>query len=285
MDLIISLESTCDLPKEIIDKYDFKVIGMDFLIDGKVYNSEIDTVLSTNLYSKMKEGSKTSTSQINDEKYLSFFKALSSLNKPVLHLGFTSGLSGTVLAAKRAAEEVNKESSNKIIVVDTLCACSGHGYMAMLVADFAKNASSIEQVVDFAENIKLKLKHCFTVDKLKYLVNGGRVKASTAMIGNLLNIKPILRVDDEGHLVSVSKVISRKKSLNHLADECASTIDNNYKYLIISHADCLEDAKTVEIAVKEQKPDIEVLITDLGAVIGSHAGPGTIALFYVGEKR
>ena len=155
----------------------------------------------------------------------------------------------------------------------------------MLVADFAKTATNIDEVVEFAEKIKFKLKHCVTVDKLKYLVNGGRVKSSTAMIGTLLNIKPILKMDDKGCLISVSKVISRKKSLNFLADEFLNSLDKNYKFLIISHADCFKDAKEVEYAIKQQNPDIKVLITDLGPVIGSHAGPGTIALFYIGDKR
>lgn len=284
MELIISLETTCDLSKELITKHNFKVVDMEFLIDGEVYNTATDGVESTGLYSKMREGIKTSTSQVNESIYLEHFENLLKQGKSVLHLAFSSGLSNTYLSARAAAEKINQNSDVKVYVVDSLCACSGHGLYAIYVKKYAELAKDINQVVTYAENIKHNINHTFTVDNLKYLAQGGRLKNSTAIVGNLLNIKPILHMNEEGKLESIQKVFSRKKSLVSLKDTVKQLYDPQFDICFVSHADCYDDAKAVADMIKAET-SLNVSIENLGPVIGCHAGPGTIALFFMSSKR
>lgn len=281
--LIISLEATCDLPQEIIKENDLRVFNMDFMIDGTIYNTEKDDVISTKLYNQMKAGKKTSTSQINEELYTCLFTNLLQEGKHIIHLALSSGLSNTYNCALNAAEKLNKINANKVYVIDSLCACAGQGFLGVLIKEFSKNATTIEEVLEFTNSTKLKINHIFSVDNLKYLANGGRVKASTAFIGNILNIKPILKCDTNGNLVPYSKVISRKKALSAIVDKMKENYDDTVKTCYLSHADCLLDAEYIKNQIQE-KFNMETVITNLGPVIGSHAGPGTIALFFVGKN-
>ena len=176
-----------------------------------------------------------------------------------------------------------RNNEHKIYVVDSLCACSGQGLLAMLARDYSKDASSVAEVVAYVEKTKLKIAHEFTVDNLKYLANGGRVKGSTAFIGNLLSIKPVMHVDDIGHLVPVGKVISRRKSLQAIVDRVLEHIDPSSSYCFISHADCVADANYVYDSIISHT-QLKPVICDLGPVIGSHSGPGTIAIFYLASS-
>ncbi len=282
--LIITLEATCDMPQHILDEYDLKVIDMDFLIEDRLYNTATDTVVSAELYAKMKKGAKTSTSQINAKLYEEFFQKYLDNDCDILHLAFSSGLSGTGATAVDVAEAINKTSKNKIHVVDTLCACSGQGLIAMLVRDYAKTAQNINDVIEYTKSIIPKIAHIFTVDNLKYLANGGRVKGSTAFIGNLLNIKPVMHMDDSGHLVALSKVISRRKSLQAIVDKVLKERDSSSRYCFISHADCVADANYVYDLICSNS-DMKPIICDLGPIIGSHSGPGTLAVFYLANNR
>ena len=277
----VSLEATCDLSKEIIKNYDLKVFDMDFMIDSEIFSTKNDDVVSTNLYSKMKEGKKTSTSQINEDLYTTYFKELLKENKPIIHLALSSGLSNTYLSALKAAEIINKTSEYKIYVIDSLCACAGQGFLGILTKEFSKTAKSLEEILTYVNETKLKMNHIFTVDNLKYLANGGRLKSSTAFIGNILNIKPVMKCDLNGCLVPYSKVISRKKALCAIVDKMADNYDNTQTTCYLSHADCLADAMFISDQIKN-KFNINTVITNLGPVIGCHSGPGTIALFFVG---
>ncbi len=281
--LIISLEATCDLPKDLITKHNFKIVDMDFLIDGEVYSTSKDDVISTSLYEKMKKGIRTSTSQVNDELYYDFFKKYLKEDSIILHLAFSSGLSCTYKSAVSASNKINEELGNKVYVIDSLCACSGQGMLAILVSQFAKKAKNIEEVIKYAETTKMQLNHIFTVDNLKYLANGGRVKGSTAFVGNLLNIKPVMKMDNEGHLVSYGKVLSRKKSLSALFNKFKETILKGEKLCFVSHADSLDDALFIAKLMEDE--GYSPIVTDLGPVIGCHSGPGTIALFYLANER
>ena len=158
MDLNISIEATCDLVEDLIKQYDFRIVNMDFLIDGEVYNTYSDTVLSTELYTKMRNGIKTSTSQVNMAVYEEHFTKLLSEGKDVLHLAFSSGLSNTYESAVAAANKINETSKNKVYVIDSLCACSGHGLFAIYVRKFAEQCDDINKIITYAENIKLKIK-------------------------------------------------------------------------------------------------------------------------------
>ena len=209
--LIISLEATCDLPDDIIKRHNLKVIDMNYIVGDDEFSTQSYTVTDSGLYEKMEQGKKTSTSQINQTAYEEFFNNLLKENKTILHIAFSSGLSNTYLSAVAAANKLNETHKNKIHVIDSLCACAGHGLLAVLTSEFSKTAKTINEVIDFVDKTKMQLTHSFTVDNLKYLANGGRIKASSAFFGNMLNIKPIMKVDDNGRLVVINKVISRKK--------------------------------------------------------------------------
>lgn len=280
--LIISLEATCDLTPELIRKYDLRVISMNFMIDGQEYSTETDSIESSELYSNMRKGKKTSTSQINETRYVEFFEELLSEGKDVLHIVFSSGLSSTYNSAKKAVEEVNKNHTNKVYLVDSLCGSCGQGLVGILAREYSKEADSVEEVVKYVETIRYRIQQWFSADNLKYLANGGRIKASTAFVGNLLNIKPIMSTDDMGKLVSSGKVISRKKALIALSDKLNSLYDKQFDMCFVSHADCAEDAEFVANLIKEHIV-LKPYVTSIGPVMGSHCGPGTIAIFFVGQ--
>lgn len=282
--LIISLEATCDLPMDSIIKNGFKVLPMTYLIDQKEFSTQFYTVTSSGLYSKMRSGAKTSTSQINQSIYEEFFKNELNDENVILHLAFSSGLSDTYKNALAAAQAINSEKKNKVYVIDSLCACSGQGMYAILVKKYADNCENIDEIINYAENLKLQLNHCFTVDNLKYLVAGGRVKQATAIVGSILNIKPVMRMDNEGRLDAVKKVISRKKSIKTLYDDFVNTYNKSYKLCYISHSDCLADAQLLASEIRNGT-GIEPVITDLGPIIGCHSGPGTLALYYLADRR
>lgn len=283
-DLIISMEATCDLPKELIEKYNFKIINMNYNVGGVCYSTENDTVISTKLYERMRAGERTSTSQINQISYSRFFRELARENKPILHIGFSSGQSGTFYVAKKIADEINEEIGNKIYVVDSLCSCSGQGMLGILAMEYSKNAKNIEELIDYLERTRGLLNHIFSVDNLKYLANGGRISSSSAFIGNILNIKPVMRVDENGALAVTQKVISRKKALMTIFNKAKENYDKNYDICFVSHADCLEDAEFLKSKI-EAETTLKPVITNLGPVIGCHSGPGTIAVYYIGTSR
>ena len=280
--LIISLEATCDLTKDLIKKYNLNVLDMDFMVGEDIFSTKEDDVVSSNLYERMRQGEKTSTSQINQALYEEYFENLLKAGEPILHLAFSSGLSCTCHSASKAAETLNDKYGKKIYVIDTLAACSGHGLLAILTRKFTESAKTIEEVVNFVEKSKLKVRHIFTVDNLKYLANGGRLKTSSAVIGTLLNIKPVMQTDAEGKLVVESKVISRKRALLALFNKMKADYDRQEKMCFISHSDCIEDANFLKEKI-EAELGLEPIITNLGPIIGSHSGPGTLAMFYMEE--
>jgi len=284
MNCIISTEATCDLSKDLIEKYNISVIDMDFIINNEVYSTEKDNVDSTQLYKKMKSGAKVSTSQINEFKYQEYFTKLLQQNKPIFHICLSGNLSATSKTALKVADKINETSKNKIYIIDSLGACSGQGFLAILCSEFAKNCNNEQDLLSYAETTKMKINYIFSVENLKYLANGGRIKQSTAFIGNVLNIKPILKADNTGKLVQTKKVISRKKALVTLFNIFKETNTNESNICFISHADCLEDALVIKELVKKET-NYDVIITNLGPIIGSHSGPGTIAMFYLGKER
>ncbi|MBR4406801.1 MAG: DegV family protein [Clostridia bacterium] len=280
--LIISLEATCDLTKEIIKQYNLDVVDMEFMVGEDTFSTKEDDVVSSNLYERMKQGDKTSTSQINQALYEEHFENLLKTGGPILHLAFSSGLSCTYNSAKKASEVLNEKYGKKIYVIDTLAACSGHGLLAILTRSFSESAKDIGEVVEFVEKTKHKIKHIFTVDNLKYLANGGRLKTSSAIIGTILNIKPVMQTDEEGKLVVESKVISRKKALLSLFEKMKKNYDREEKMCFISHSACLGDAEFLCEKIKTEL-GLEPIIANLGPIIGSHSGPGTLAMFYLEE--
>jgi len=282
--LVISMEATSDITKELAEKYNLCIAPMSFLIDGEEFSTTKHDVVSSGLYEKMREWKKTSTSQINEENYYEFFSELLKNGNEILHIGFSSGLSGSVNSAKLAADRLNNEQGSKIIVIDSLSGCYGQVILGVLAREFSKNATTIEDVVEYVEELKPKIIHRFSVDNLKYLANGGRISGVSAIVGNLLSIKPIIRVDDNGKLVSMMKVISRKKALRTLVNQFKQEVNKNFKFCFISHSDCEVDAVYMKELI-EAETDYLPVIDNIGPVLGCHCGPGTVAMFYVGDKR
>ena len=283
-DLILSLEATCDLDKETIKKYDLSVVDMEFKVGDDFFKTSEHDVVSSGLYEKMVKKQKTSTSQINAYDYEQHFLKLLEQDKPILHLAFSSSLSGTGLVAKQVADELNESHDTKIYVIDTLCGSYGQGLLAILIRENIDKFENIEDVIKFVESNKFKMRHLFTVDTLTYLANGGRLDSKTAFFGNLLNIKPVMHLSRNGKLEVVHKVISRKKSICNLVDMIKKTYDENSKICFIAHANCEKDAIFLESKLKTDF-DINTKIVNLGPVIGAHSGPGTLAIFYLGKDE
>ena len=283
IDVSISLEATCDLEKEYIEQYDLSVIDMNFEVDGESFYTKTDDVVSSKLYEKMTQKKKTGTSQINDYAYEEFFRELLKKNKPVIHLALSSGLSGTVDGARRVAEEINKTSENKIFVVDSLSGSSSQGLLGIVLREKASELNKVEELVAFAEMFKHKMYHYFTVETLTYLANGGRLDSKAAFFGNLLNIKPVMEMSKGGKLEVMHKVISRKKSISSIADLTVKAISEDSPYCFIAHANSEKDAELMKQKI-ELGTKVKTIITNLGPVIGSHSGPGTLAVFFVGKN-
>ena len=284
MDFILSTDSTCDLSDKQYERYGVERICMPYYVDGVEYGGDSAKNMSlSDFYNCMRNGKKTGTSMVNEQQARDYFEKLLKQGKDVLHISFASALSGTYQCVQNVADELNKTNANKIYVVDSKCACLGEGLLVLLVADYAKT-HGVAESYEYAQSKKGKIVHLFTVDTLKYLCQGGRVTKTSATVGNLLKIKPVLCVDDDGKLVAKSKVIGRKISLNKLVDKTVEKKTDESEKIIIAHSDCLNDAIYVRDCI-EKKLKIRAEIGEIGNVIGGHSGPGTVAVFFVGENR
>ena len=279
--MILSTDSTSNLPKKLYADYDISMIPLQIYLDGEIYDDLSEKLPIQDFYNKMKNGAEPKTAQINEQTAREYFERLLTTGDNILHISFSSALSGNTSTIIRVAEELNKTHQNKIVVIDSLNASVGEGLLVLYARDLINEGKSIDEVASSINELKNRTCSYFTVEHLKYLVRGGRVSKFSGALGSLLNIKPILRVDDNGKLVSYKKVISRKKSLNELANICKEKIGDK-KYVYIAHAVCENEAKVVANLVNDQ---IGVLpqIVDLTQVIGSHTGPGLIALFFIGK--
>lgn len=288
-DYIIITDSCCDLTPAIADSSDLAVIPLIVTIEGKEYRNMLDgsEIDSKAFYDKLRAGTTATTSAINPDVFNSVFEDALKADKDILYLAFSSGLSSTYHASTIAADELKeKYPDSKIYCVDTLAASMGQGLLVYLAAEKKKDGATIEEVRDFVEQNKLNLCHWFTVDDLNHLKRGGRVSAATALVGTMLNIKPILHVDDEGHLINVGKARGRKASIESLfAHMKESAINPSEQTVFISHGDCEEDALTLKKMVEKEFSPKGIEINTIGPVIGAHSGPGTLALFFLGDKR
>ena len=235
----------------------------------------------------MRAGGVAKTAAVNSETFAIEFKKLLDKGLDILYIGFSSGLSTTYNSARIAADQLREEyPERKILLVDTLAASAGIALLIDLVIEKKNAGASIEEAAAYAEAMKLKICHWFTVDDLVYLKRGGRISPTAAFFGNMLGIKPVLHVDNDGHLINVLKVRGRKVSIMTLADKYAELCDDEGdKKVYISHADCLSEAEELGRIIKEKYGAETKLITNVGTVIGAHSGPGTIALFFVGKER
>ncbi len=284
----LTTDSTADLPEEYLQKNEISCINLSYILDGVTYGPERN-MSSKAFFKMMREGKMPTTSQVNPEEAKNFFESLIGTHKEILHLAFSSGLSGSYNNTRLAAEEIMEEHPDcRIVVIDTLCASMGEGLMVYKAAKLRDEGKSLDEVVEWLEMNRLKFVHVFTVDDLNHLFRGGRVNRATAIIGTLAGIKPILHVDNEGHLVNIDKIRGRKKALLGLVDymeqKTAGYSEKN-DMVMISHGDALEDAMFVRDKIKERFGIEDVMINDLGPVIGAHTGPGLIALFFMGMGR
>lgn len=285
----IFTDCTCDLSKDIYMNYPLVILPMDVTIDSSTFSHTHDfkNMSAKEFYEKLRNGYMSTTSQITPMIFKETFENTLKEGKDVLYIGFSSGLSGTLQSSLLAKSELEDSyPNNKIIIIDSLAASAGQGLLVYQALLNQKNGMAIDENETWLNNNILKLAHWFTVDDLQFLKRGGRVSGAVALVGTALKIKPVLHVDNEGHLVNVSKAHGRKASLNALADKLATTItDPTNQVVFISHGDAFEDAQFLADKIFETSHVKEIVISDIGPVIGSHSGPGTIALFFFATER
>jgi len=286
-DFVLMTDSCCDLSAAMADEMGLITLPLSVIQDGKEYHNYLDNrdLDPKMFYARLREGSMGSTSAANAEAFKNAMEPILKDGKDILCMSFSSALSTTYQSTVIAAKELEEVySDSRIIVIDTLCASLGQGMLIWLADQQKKAGKSLEEVADYVRETIPHLCHFFTVDDLNHLKRGGRVSATTAIVGSMLQIKPILHVDDEGRLISIGKARGRKASiaalLNKIEELCI-----DFDHFFISHGDCLSEVEEMAAQIKERFGAKDVTINFVGPVIGNHSGPGTIALFFVGKHR
>ncbi len=285
----IITDSSCDLTQELADAYGLTVLPLTVTVEGKTYRNWLDgrEIGLHSLYEKLRAGIPATTSAVNPEEFLQVMEPVLQAGEDILYIGFSSGLSTTYQSSCIAAAELRERyPERKIICIDSLAASLGQGLLVHLAVQKQREGLTLEQLADFVEHTKLHVCHWFTVDDLMFLKRGGRIPATTALLGTALQIKPVMHTDNNGKLVNVSKARGRKASIAALVDKMNETgIDIHDQTVFISHGDCIDDAEYAASLIRERVGVKDILINYVGPVIGSHSGPGTIAIFFVGTER
>ena len=286
-DYVIYTDSGCDISPAKLAEWGVPYKSLTFRFNGEEKEYENGEMDIKAFYDKMREGGVAKTAAVNKETFALAFRALLDAGKDILYIGFSTGLSTTYNSARLAAAELAGDYPDaKILTVDTLAASAGQGLLVYLATEKKAAGATIEECAAYIEEIKLHMCHWFTVDDLVYLKRGGRVSGAVAFFGNALGIKPVMHVDNEGHLVNVMKVRGRRTAINTMADKLGETaLDAKNGKIFISHGDCLADAEYLASTIAEKFGGQVEIITDVGAVIGAHSGPGTLALFFLGSER
>lgn len=277
---------TADLPREVIEQYDIGVLHLTYQVGEETYGK--DRQLEPKLfYECMRQGEATSTAQIFGEDARIAFEQVLASGKDLLYIGFSSGLSGSFQRVSMVADELRTiYPERQLMVFDSLSASLGEGLLVCLAARRMAEGMDIETLYKWLQTHRMNICQIFTVEDLKYLYRGGRVSKTAAVAGSILGIKPVLHVDNEGHLVPINKIRGRRASLINMAEIMAEKAKNWANPTIaISHGDCLQDGEFLLEEIKKRVPIQEVLVNHVGPVIGSHSGPGTVALFFMGESR
>lgn len=282
----IITDSCCDFSKEMYNELGVTALPLIVTFRGETYPDRNDDSLR-DMYAGLRAGEAATTSAVNPEGWTQAIRPVLEQGQDALVLAFSSGLSTTYQSAVIAAQELGEEYPDRtVLVLDTLCASLGQGLLVWYACRKRDEGLSLDELYQWVEDQRLHLCHWFTVNDLMYLRRGGRISAATALVGTMLSVKPILHVDDEGHLVNVGKARGRKASIAALAQkvgELAGSYQNDTMF--ISHGDCREDAEYLADLLKKQYGVKDVYINYVGAVIGSHSGPGTLALFFLGDHR
>ena len=281
----IVTDSACDLSAEMIEALDLGIAALSVELDGRAYAE--GEMTPKELYDHLRSGKLPKTSAVNPELWADAMRPALENGQDVLTLVFSSALSATCQNAFIAAEELRGEfPDRKLIVIDSLCAAIGLGLLVHTAAKLRDAGKTIEETAAWIEAHKLNICHWVTVEDLMHLKRGGRVSAATAVVGTMLNIKPIIRVDDNGRLESLAKCRGRKAALNHLLDRMAESFDPEIDDTVfVGHGDCLADAQYLESKIRERFGVKNVYINYIGAVVGSHTGPGVAVIFFYGRKR
>lgn len=285
-DYVITVNSTVDVPKKWLEERNVPVVPLKYTIDGETY-TDMEGLSAKEFFAKLREGKMSSTSQVNPEEAVNLLEPYVRDGKDILHLGFSSGLSGTFNSMRIAGEMLEeKYPGARVIVIDTLCACLGEAILLHHALKQKEKGMTIDELAQWVEDNKLHVCHNVTVDDLNHLHRGGRISKTTAVLGTLVQIKPIIHMDNNGKLQVIGKERGRKKSLNKIVDmavEQSKDWDNDI--VMITHGDCIEDAEYVAKLVRERMGIDNILINNIGTVIGSHTGPGVVAVFCMGNKR
>ena len=284
---VIMTDSACDMKPELLAEWGVPFRSLTYRFDGSDQEYTDSSIPAVEFYAKMKAGSVAKTSAVNSESFLQMFEEALKNGKDVLYLGFSSGLSTTFNSARIASLELaERYPDRKITVIDTLAASAGFGLLVYLAVQKKNAGASMDEVAAYIEELKWKLCHWFTVDDLVYLKRGGRISPTAAFVGNVLGIKPVLHMDNEGHLINMFKVRGRKTAVTSLADQYGKLAEDPAGGTVfISHADCINDVEELASILKERHGASVHIVTDVGPVIGAHSGPGTLALFFIGKER
>lgn len=283
---VVTVNSTVDLPKAWLEERNVPVVPLKYTIEDKTY-VDMEGLSSKEFFGKLRDGKMAVTSQVNPDEAREMLEPILKEGKDILHLGFSSGLSGTYNSMRLAAEELLEDyPERKIMVVDTKCACMGEGVLLYYVLQKKEAGATIEEAYAYAEEMKEHIGHYVTVDDLNHLYRGGRLSKTSAVIGSMIKIKPIIVVNEDGKLEVVAKERGRKKSMNTIVD-LAVEHTGNYKneIVMITHGDCIEEAEYLAGIVREKMGVENVFINNIGTVIGGHTGPGVLAVFCLAEHK
>lgn len=280
----IYTDSSCDLPKEIIEQYDLRVMQLEVIIDDAepILNKDIE---AKSFYDQLRGGANAKTAAVTPGYFEEHMRKSLKDGHDILYLGFSSALSTTYNSGAMILKELAEEfPERKMMHMDTLCASVGQGLLVHYAALQKEAGATMEEVYEAILSMKDKIHHQVTVDDLFFLQRGGRVSATAAVAGSLLNIKPMIVITQEGKLENVAKARGRKKAIKELVDYMKATADvDTWKYVFISHGDCLEDALALKEMVLDEYPSVEITLSDVGPVIGAHTGPGVLALCHMGR--
>lgn len=283
---VITTDSTVDLSKEFLNEKEITVLSLSYILDGVTYK-DMGGLTGKEFFDKLRNGSLPTTSQINPEEAKETFEQIVKEGKDILHIAFSSGLSGTYNSCRIAAEDLMEEyPESKVIVIDSLCASMGEGLLLYKAIELKEEGKSLEELADWVEANKLHICHNVTVDDLFHLHRGGRISKATAVLGSMVKIKPIIHMDNEGKLVVIGKERGRKKSITNLVDRMEKQMgEYDNSTCMITHGDCEEDALYLKTLLEERFGVKKAIIHGIGSVIGSHTGPGVLAVFFMGAER
>lgn len=285
----IITDSSCDLPQSLADALDLRVLPLHVAIDGRTYDNHLDgrDIAFPDFYDKLRAGHMGKTSAVNPAEFSAEMEAALASGLDVLYIGFSSALSGTYQSGCIAADRLRETyPDRKILTVDSLGASLGQGLFVYLAAKRQQSGATLDEVYDFLLATRPHLCHWFTVNDLMHLKRGGRVSSTAALVGTMLQIKPVMHMDDEGRLIPVSKARGRKASLQALVTQMAQTaIAPADQTVFICHGDCLEDAEYTASLIRAQTGAQDIIINYVGPVIGAHTGPGVISIFFLGTHR